>query len=795
MLVIFKLEFTICIGIHNGHSLVGVGWKTFALVEDDGDSDILLTRESVLVLGGYVPNEYMALVMMVQYDVGSPHSRGSHADSAAIVQAMRQGDERRSASTTITLGSTLFIPSDGKTISLRNVSRRADSGGVDIELALLCDEVSSLLCPSPDATDADHLSLEADSKTNNRLSLTADFKRDSKGEIAKTTSTSVPEVGFDLKVVHPSAGELIHGDNVEGLLRMAEGGLRGADQTVRSRTPEWTEQASASDAGDESSLDGRIASVSVRQREDSKFNRKSIAPRGEANDSDDDRSVTESIVTGTSEHSGFRLDPTYYSSITRLSSPNRVRVQLPESSVIRDRGPVPVVQMEGKQSLLGLSMQAVLKSVDKQAMQSVGELLVQNTHSGRQLSSKTLASVQGNAIHSRDVSRGAKSRLNRYGFQGAFEDSRGASLGHVMDVQLEARDPLSLHEINIQFAAFRPVSSAVHSNHGQTNRQSFGFCPRNVYCSFQFYTCLSTKTEAMRLVAAQSGESHVFVREDPHSRNETPLTLRYLVDTSCGSPHEAVDFAEYLAHNALYVDLWDADSLLLLGTFAVPLVKLLRQGRGTVKHIVECDVVCADIDADYDGGISTCIVSDGGPVGGAVVGAVQVIISNYGQVGKGVSQRAALRDIRSAEDEDFNWRTLSGEGREQVTGGTAGRKVAGRPRHCTRARPLSESSPQLSLAMQSVRDSAGGDHAPPSASMRSITSIRGGGGMCTLTYDEVSVLFKRFQGPSKGTVQYAGDLMLLLNLPSWTIALRRLVAAYRRFGDRAAVERVIDSFR
>ncbi len=767
---------------------MGGSWKTFALVEDDNDSDILLTKESVLVLGGYVPNEYMALVLMVQYDVGSPHNRDSHADSAAIVQAMSRGDERRSASATITLGSTLFIPSDGKTISLRNNSRGADGGGVNIELALLRDEVSSLLSPSPDAADTNQLSLEADQKTNNRLSITADFKRDAKTSEGSTKGMAIktklsfsvpPEVGFDLKVVHPSAGELAHGDDVDGLLCMADGDRRGADETVRSRTPEWTEQVSMSDVGDEGS---------ALHSKDSKFTKNPVAPRGGSDDSDD-RSVTESIVTGTSEHSGFRLDPTYYFSGRQTSSPGRVRVQ-PESVVTKGRMSNAQVA-DDRQSLMGQSMQAMFRPFDKQSVHSMGELLIQNAQRDRQLSSKSISPLQINAAHSRDVSRGAKSRLNRYGFQSAIEDTREQSRGQsvVVDVHLEARDPLSLHEINIQFAAFRPVSSAARSLSVPVNSQSFGFCPRNVYCSFQFYTCMSTKTEAMRLVAALSGESHVFVREDSHSRNETPLTLRYLVDTSCGSPHEAMEFAEYLAHNALYVDLWDADSLLLLGTFAIPLRKLLRQGKGTVKHVIECDVVHADMDADCDGGISSCVVADGGPVSGAVVGAVQVIVSNYGQTGKGVCQTVSSRDVRSAEDEDFNWRTLGGEEEEQ-TDTVTGRKAAGRPRHCTRARPLSESSPQLSLALKGVRDSAGGDHVSSSASMRSLTTVRGGGSRCTLTYDEVSVLFKRFQGIGKGMVQYAGDLMLLLDLPSWALALRRLVAAYRRFGGRVAVERV-----
>ena len=128
--------------------------------------------------------------------------------------------------------------------------------------------------------------------------------------------------------------------------------------------------------------------------------------------------------------------------------------------------------------------------------------------------------------------------------------------------------------------------------------------------------------------------------------------------------------------------------------------------------------------------------------------------------------------------------------------------------------------------------------------MRSMTASRGASTANTLTYDEVAILFKvrslkerkkerniliilqlrlyvcmyvcmyvlqRFQGSARGTVQYAGPLMDLLDMPSWyiywrriplyihtyiqtyihklaiislrNVAVRKLIQAYKIFGD------------
>lgn len=48
-------------------------------------------------------------------------------------------------------------------------------------------------------------------------------------------------------------------------------------------------------------------------------------------------------------------------------------------------------------------------------------------------------------------------------------------------------------------------------------------------------------------------------------------------------PFEAQAFAVYMARSALFVDVWDGDSLMHLGTLAIPLRALMRQQKGVVK--------------------------------------------------------------------------------------------------------------------------------------------------------------------------------------------------------------------
>lgn len=78
-----------------------------------------------------------------------------------------------------------------------------------------------------------------------------------------------------------------------------------------------------------------------------------------------------------------------------------------------------------------------------------------------------------------------------------------------IDLDLEATDPLAKHEVTFQFAAFRALSSGGDGGGGEgrgagVQEYSGGGSgvmptPTSLYFTYQFYTCLPTRTERMLL--------------------------------------------------------------------------------------------------------------------------------------------------------------------------------------------------------------------------------------------------------------------------------------------------------
>jgi nephrocystin-4 len=55
-------------------------------------------------------------------------------------------------------------------------------------------------------------------------------------------------------------------------------------------------------------------------------------------------------------------------------------------------------------------------------------------------------------------------------------------------------------------------------------------------------------------------------------------------------------FLQYLAHHAMFIDVWDAESLHLIGTGTLQLKDMLRQGREAVQSTFELDIIKTDYD-------------------------------------------------------------------------------------------------------------------------------------------------------------------------------------------------------
>lgn len=121
---------------------------------------------------------------------------------------------------------------------------------------------------------------------------------------------------------------------------------------------------------------------------------------------------------------------------------------------------------------------------------------------------------------------------------------------------------------------------------------------------------------------------------------------------------------EYLSNHSLFVDVWDADSLLLIGTCSLPLRRIMRQGQKMVRCAVECDVIDSEDGRSVGGGagVATQVIREDGILSGTVVGAINVILSNVGGQGKNPLRHANTNHNNSNNNnsrpfiEGMNWR-------------------------------------------------------------------------------------------------------------------------------------------
>jgi len=439
----------------------------------------------------------------------------------------------------------------------------------------------------------------------------------------------------------------------------------------------------------------------------------------------DTDSVSESIVQGDIYGSSLRLHEKYYS--------------LDKASCIE---PVVAVSDTKGDNFSRTSLLQRTMSVNLQKNKHDSEVftLAKKISSYKQ--------VQQLPINTKDLTRGARSRLNRHGFH-TGHDVTTTPMTAAVDIEHEVRDPLCLNDVSIQFAGFRYLSMK------DGPKKS-----RAIYISYQFYTCPFTRTEVLRVLPAEEGEVGVLVRDDPRVRSEPSLSIHHLVDCSQVSPCERYEFAEYLGTKILYADVWDADSRLLLGTCAIPLRRLLRQGESSVKCAIECDIIDWDSCVDHQIGISSMNIVLNGPIIGKTLGSLNIIMSNSGRQG---SRSTYCAESKDSTDADLNWR---------VRNGAETKSTLSRPRNSVRAKPLSECEPKLSKALYDRRNQS--NHRATSSS-RSLFDKRGCETEQTITYDELIRLFKRFEGPVKGTVQYTGPLLRLLEVPSLEMSTSKLV--------------------
>ncbi|XP_059997602.1 nephrocystin-4 isoform X3 [Lagenorhynchus albirostris] len=164
--------------------------------------------------------------------------------------------------------------------------------------------------------------------------------------------------------------------------------------------------------------------------------------------------------------------------------------------------------------------------------------------------------------------------------------------------QKEESDCLQGNEIVLQFLAFSRVSQ---------DDQAAPW-PQTVYFTFQFYRFPPETTPRLQLVeldeAGQSSSASlphllVLIHKDGSFDAGSPgFQLKYLVGPGFLRPGEQRWFARYLAMQTLQIDIWDGDSLLLVGSAAVQMKHLLRQGRPAVQVSHELEVVATEHEQD-----------------------------------------------------------------------------------------------------------------------------------------------------------------------------------------------------
>ncbi|KAH3821253.1 hypothetical protein DPMN_123015 [Dreissena polymorpha] len=171
-----------------------------------------------------------------------------------------------------------------------------------------------------------------------------------------------------------------------------------------------------------------------------------------------------------------------------------------------------------------------------------------------------------------------------------------------VDLQRELNDPLQCNEIIFQFLAYSRMMepSGASSEPGKT--------AGTVFFSFQFYRNQQVTTERLLLSKAQNDWSsdatvmpYILSRLDKDGtllKGPPGLEVRYFMDPAFMKPGETPMFLQHVAQQTMFIDVWDGDSLLPLGSAEVDLKYLCRCGMEAVQTTFELDVYCTEYQED-----------------------------------------------------------------------------------------------------------------------------------------------------------------------------------------------------
>ncbi|NXN42392.1 NPHP4 protein, partial [Rhinoptilus africanus] len=202
------------------------------------------------------------------------------------------------------------------------------------------------------------------------------------------------------------------------------------------------------------------------------------------------------------------------------------------------------------------------------------------------------------------LSRAALARLHAAGFPQILDHNQEpVEISEPVDpasfsLQLEEADPLQGNEIILQFLAF-----------GRDAQDSAeGTWPRTIFLTFQFYRFPPVTTPRLQLVSTDTGPAagaavpaQLLVRLNKDGTLDTGppgLQLKYMVDPTFLRAGEQRWFVRYLAEHSLQIDVWDGDSLLLVGSAALKLESLLRQGQAAVRTHHKLEVATTEYEPE-----------------------------------------------------------------------------------------------------------------------------------------------------------------------------------------------------
>ncbi|XP_069804514.1 nephrocystin-4 [Dendropsophus ebraccatus] len=301
------------------------------------------------------------------------------------------------------------------------------------------------------------------------------------------------------------------------------------------------------------------------------------------------------------------------------------------------------------------------------------------------------------------LSRAAMARLHSAGFPEICDCNN--EVAEVVDPsspvnfnpQREEADYLQCNEIFLQFLAFSSVQD-----------DPSAVCPQTIYFTFQFYRFQTVTTPRLQLVQIHSTTKSrsdtparilIQINKDGSLNPGSPgYHLRYTVDPGFLKPGERRWFLRYLALQTLQIDVWDGESLLLIGSAAVEMKHLLRQGRTAVQVSHELEVITTEYEQE------TMAVSGDVSKQGAIkpIGVHTVIRGRLhlrmGNVGRVCDQRLKRSDTLPAPRSRV---ITAHDGRSSFHGGSLFSSQIGARKNISQAQKLADLDSELAAMLYS----------------------------------------------------------------------------------------------